>query len=577
MKPVIGGWSLRRRVITLLTVVGVLLIGLATAEAAMAARNRTQIDAVLNQTGPLRVQSQELLNALLDQETAIRGYAVSGDLADLSPYQEGLEQEKSVVASMRTLLDDYPQIGQELRVVEEKTAQWRQSVAEPVITTTEQSGTSAGQALVTERARQQFDQVRSAVNDLQGEILAAREQAATDVRTSSNVLVVLLIVAALVVVVAGAVLLLSLDRMVIRPLTGLATQVREVAEGDYQHGIATVGPPEFIQLGEDVDAMRQKIAADLAEVRAARERIEWVNNQLQKQAEELTRSNRDLEQFAYVASHDLQEPLRKVASFCQLLQRRYAGQLDERADQYIAFAVDGAQRMQRLINDLLAFSRIGRLTTGFVEVDLNKVMGDVAGQTEAARQYADAELTWTDLPVILGEEPLLTNLLANLVSNSIKFRRPDVPSKVHVSARLVGAEWEITCQDNGIGIEPEFADKIFVIFQRLHSKDAYPGTGIGLAIVKKIVEYHGGRVWVDTDVPEGTAIRFTLPALPGDVEAAAAADSVAEPNALTAGDTTPSTEASAALTEQADGPDQPDRADETLESGRTGDMRETVG
>ncbi|WP_308159363.1 MULTISPECIES: sensor histidine kinase [Micromonospora] len=577
MKPVVGGWSLRRRVISLLTVVGFLLIALAGAEAAMAARNRTQIDAVLNETGPLRVQSQELLNALLDQETAIRGYAVSGDQDDLIPYREGLDQEKSVTASMRGLLDNYPQISQELRTVEDRIAQWRQSVAEPVITTTERSGTSAGQALVTEQARQQFDDVRTAVNDLQEEVLAAREQTARNVRTSSNVLVVLLIVAALVVVVAGAVLLLSLDRMVVRPLTALAIQVREVAEGDYQHRIATVGPPEFIQLGEDVDAMRQKIAADLAEVRAARERIEWVNSQLQKQAEELTRSNRDLEQFAYVASHDLQEPLRKVASFCQLLQRRYAGQLDERADQYIAFAVDGAQRMQRLINDLLAFSRIGRLTTGFVEVDLNKVMGDVAGQTEAARQYADAELTWTDLPVISGEEPLLTNLLANLVSNSIKFRRADVAPKVHISARLVGAEWEITCQDNGIGIEPEFADKIFVIFQRLHSKDAYPGTGIGLAIVKKIVEYHGGRVWVDTDVPEGTAIRFTLPALPADVQAAAAVDSAEAPPALAAGDTTASNEDPADSAEQSGGSDQPDRADGAPESGRTGDMRETVG
>ncbi|MET7960910.1 sensor histidine kinase [Micromonospora zamorensis] len=577
MKPVVGGWSLRRRVISLLTVVGFLLIALAGAEAAMAARNRTQIDAILNQTGPLRVQSQELLNALLDQETAIRGYAVSGKPADLRPYRDGLAQEQSVVASMRTLLNDYPQIGQEMRIVEERAEQWRQSVAEPVIATTEQRGTNAAQALITDQARQQFDQLRSAVGDLQQEILVAREQAASDVRTSSNVLVVLLIVAALVVVVAGAVLLLSLDRMVIRPLTGLAIQVREVAEGDYQHRIATVGPPEFIQLGEDVDAMRQKIAADLAEVRAARERIEWVNNQLQKQAEELTRSNRDLEQFAYVASHDLQEPLRKVASFCQLLQRRYAGQLDERADQYIAFAVDGAQRMQRLINDLLAFSRIGRLTTGFVEVDLNKVMGDVAGQTEAARQYADAELTWTDLPVISGEEPLLTNLLANLVSNSIKFRRADITPKVHVSARLVGAEWEISCQDNGIGIEPEFADKIFVIFQRLHSKDAYPGTGIGLAIVKKIVEYHGGRVWVDTDVPEGTAIRFTLPALPADVQAAAAVDSPQEPPALAAGDTTTSNGDPAEPAEQSGGSDQPDRADGAPEGGRTGDMRETVG
>ena len=305
-------------------------------------------------------------------------------------------------------------------------------------------------------------------------------------------------------------------------MTDLAGQVRAVAGGEYDREITDVGPPELAQLARDVDAMRRQIASDLTEVRAARERIEWVNGQLQKQAEELLRSNRDLEQFAYVASHDLQEPLRKVASFCQLLQRRYAGQLDERADQYIAFAVDGAQRMQRLINDLLAFSRIGRLTTGFVEVDLDKVMGDVATQTESAREYAGGEVTWDGLPTVLGEEALLTNLLVNLVSNSFKFRRPGVAPKVHVSARRIGDEWEISCADNGIGIEPEFADKIFVIFQRLHSKDAYPGTGIGLAIAKKIVEYHGGRVWVETEVAEGTLIRFTLPVLVEEEPAAVA-------------------------------------------------------
>ncbi|MGS2613317.1 sensor histidine kinase [Micromonospora sp. LZ34] len=577
------GWTLRQRVVTLLAVVGLLLIGLAVAEASVAAQNRAKTDAVLNQTAPLRVQSQELLNALLDQETAVRGFAVSGDRADLAPYDAGVKLERDRVVSMRALLDDYPEIGEELRQVESRAEQWRQAVALPVITTTEQSGTAAGQALVTDQARQQFDQVRAAVNALQEEISAARDRSARDVQRTGNLLVVLLIVAALVVVVTGVVLLVSLDRMVVRPLTTLADQVREVAEGDYQHGIVGAGPPEFLRLADDVDAMRRKIAADLAEVREARERIEWVNSQLQKQAEELTRSNRDLEQFAYVASHDLQEPLRKVASFCQLLQRRYAGQLDERADQYIAFAVDGAQRMQRLINDLLAFSRIGRLTAGFTEVDLNKVMGDVAGQTEAARQYADAELTWSELPVIRGEEPLLTNLLANLVSNSIKFRRPDVRPQVHVSARLVGDEWEITCQDNGIGIEPEFADKIFVIFQRLHAKDAYPGTGIGLAIVKKIVEYHGGRVWVDTDVEEGTAIRFTLPALPEDVAAATAATEAPDETPVTAeGEpaTAPDASAGEVVPEQAGRAEEAQPADGPRgapDEGRTGGMKETVG
>jgi light-regulated signal transduction histidine kinase (bacteriophytochrome) len=242
--------------------------------------------------------------------------------------------------------------------------------------------------------------------------------------------------------------------------------------------------------------------------------VEWVNDQLKAQTEELTRSNRDLEQFAYVASHDLQEPLRKVASFCQLLQRRYSGQMDERADQYIAFAVDGAQRMQRLINDLLAFSRIGRITTGFTDVDMNQVLSEVRSQLEQ-RAGEDAEISWSELPTVEGEEPLLTTLFVNLIGNSLKFRRPDVPARIHITAELSGEEWLVNVRDNGIGIEAEFADKVFVIFQRLHARDAYEGTGIGLAIVKKIVEYHGGRIWLDLTVDEGTSINFTLPVLAG--------------------------------------------------------------
>ncbi|MFI2646670.1 ATP-binding protein [Micromonospora fulviviridis] len=573
------GWTLRRRVVALLGVVLVLLLGLAAAEATLAAKNRQNIDAVLLKTGPLRVQAQELMSALLDQETAVRGYAVNADRKDLAPYQAGLDRERDTSAEMRKLAVNYPDVLRALGVVEQRAAQWRSGVAEPVISTTERSGPSAGQALITDQTRQQFDGIRSAVNDLQGEIVEVRQRTADKVNATSNVLVVLLIIAALVVAVAGAVLLLSLDRILIRPLADLVGQVREVASGDYRHRIEGSGPPEFRMLADDIDIMRQKIARELDEVREARERIEWVNSQLQKQAEELTRSNRDLEQFAYVASHDLQEPLRKVASFCQLLQRRYSGQLDERADQYIAFAVDGAQRMQRLINDLLAFSRIGRLTTGFTEVDLNKVMGDVAGQTEAARQYAHAELTWDRLPVIRGEEPLLTNLLANLVSNSIKFRRPDVPPRVHVSARLVDDEWEISCRDNGIGIEPEFADKIFVIFQRLHSKDAYPGTGIGLAIVKKIAEYHGGRVWVDTDTAEGTTIRFTLPALPEDVEAARTVEpaGVEESTGDLAATGDGAEDAAVSVARQPDGAGREETPEGAARDGTTGGMKETVG
>ncbi len=485
---------------------------LAAGAAVVAGSNRGYLDTLLTKTGPLRTDAEALLSVLVDQQTGVRGYAVSGDESDLTPYRAGVEKERELIASMDALLADQPAIRGQLGEVRDRAEQWRQSVAVPVIETTSVRGTSAAQHLLTEEGNQRFDALRTAVEALQGAVLDLRNAVAGEARRTGNTLVLLLILAAVVVLVAGIALLTSLNRLVIGPVTALAHQVREVAGGDYQRNIEKVGPPELAQLARDIDAMRRKITADLAEVREARTRIEWVNSQLEKQAEELVRSNRDLEQFAYVASHDLQEPLRKVASFCQLLQRRYAGQLDERADQYIAFAVDGAQRMQRLINDLLAFSRIGRMTGGFTEVDLNALMAEVAAQTESVRKSVNAELTWSNLPVVRGEETLLSNLLANLVNNSLKFRRPDLPPRVRISARQLDDEWEIICRDNGIGIEAEFAEKVFVIFQRLHAKEAYPGTGIGLAIVKKIVEYHGGRIWIELDVDEGTAIHFTLPA-----------------------------------------------------------------
>jgi len=401
-----------------------------------------------------------------------------------------------------------------LQKVRQRADEWRAAVADPVINAVRTQGPEAGQSLVEAATTVQFDALRAAIVDLQDDIWIVRNQAAAAAKRTGSVLVGLEIFAAVVVILAGAALLLLLDRLVSRPVTELAEQVRLVADGAYDKEITSTGSPELVTLAADVDGMRRQIAAELSEVREARQQIEWVNEQLKQQAEELTRSNRDLEQFAYVASHDLQEPLRKVASFCQLLQRRYAGQMDERADQYIGFAVDGAQRMQRLINDLLAFSRIGRLTAGFTDVDLNRVLTEVKSQLEI-RAGADAEITWADLPTVEGEEPLLTTLFVNLIGNSLKFRRPDVPPVITITAEREEKEWRINVRDNGIGIEAEFADKVFVIFQRLHARDAYEGTGIGLAIVKKIVEYHGGRIWLDLEVAEGTSIYFTLPLLAG--------------------------------------------------------------
>jgi signal transduction histidine kinase len=509
-------WTLRRRVVALSATVALVLTILGIFAAITAANSNKHIDVILNKTGPMRAAGESLNTAVVNQETGIRGYAISGTLDNLKPYNDGLAAQDRLLADIGRLngADGDPAIRKALQAVDQRADAWRAVVADPVIAAVRTQGPEAGQALVDAAETTEFDALRSSITALQQDIWVVRNEAAVAAKRTGSVLVAVEIFAAVVIILAGAVLLLLLDRLVSRPVTELAAQVREVAGGAYDKRISSQGSPELRMLAEDVDGMRRQIAAELAEVRQAREQIEWVNDQLKLQAEELTRSNRDLEQFAYVASHDLQEPLRKVASFCQLLQRRYAGQMDERADQYIGFAVDGAQRMQRLINDLLAFSRIGRLTAGFTDVDLDRVLTEVKSQLES-RAGDDAEIVWSDLPTVEGEEPLLTTLFVNLVGNSLKFRRPDVPPVIRITAERLEEEWQINVRDNGIGIEAEFADKVFVIFQRLHARDAYEGTGIGLAIVKKIVEYHGGRIWLDLDVTEGTSIYFTLPLLAG--------------------------------------------------------------
>jgi signal transduction histidine kinase len=508
-------WSLRTRITLLCGVTAIVLAVLAAGAAGVAANNRNNLDDVFDRIGPLRTASEQYLTAVVDQDTGIRGYAVHGTDADLAPYTDGMRQQAQLAATMRSGLAGRPDELAKLAAVEDDVAGWRVAVATPVVDRVKAGDLPGAQALIDADARDRFDRIRAGITALQADITAIRDAAVKRTTDGSDAEVVLLAIAAAVVVLAGILLTLLLTTLVTRPVRRLADEVRRVADGDFAHVVDTRGPPEVAALSHGVDEMRRQILKDLETVRGARLAVEQANQRLEEQAEELTRSNRDLEQFAYVASHDLQEPLRKVASFCQLLQRRYAGQLDERADQYIGFAVDGAQRMQRLINDLLAFSRIGRLNAEFTDVDLASVAADVAAEQGPRLAQAGGELTIDELPTVRGEEALLAALLANLIGNSVKFRQPDVPPRVRLSAREVDGEWEITCQDNGIGIQPEYADKVFVIFQRLHTRSAYPGTGIGLAISKKIVEYHGGRIWLDSDAPgPGTTIRFTLPRTP---------------------------------------------------------------
>jgi len=227
--------------------------------------------------------------------------------------------------------------------------------------------------------------------------------------------------------------------------------------------------------------------------------------------EELARSNRDLEQFAYVASHDLQEPLRMVATYTQLLAERYQGKLDDNADKYIHYAVDGALRMQTLVHDLLAFSRVGRQGTDLKVTDCNLVVESALKNLQAAIQESEAKIIHAHLPNVLADSSQLVQVFQNLIGNAIKFRSAERPV-IRVSAQFECREWTFSVADNGIGIPPEQAEIVFVIFKRLHTREEYPGSGIGLAICKKIVEGHGGRIWVESEAGHGSNFRFTMPA-----------------------------------------------------------------
>jgi PAS domain S-box-containing protein len=243
--------------------------------------------------------------------------------------------------------------------------------------------------------------------------------------------------------------------------------------------------------------------------REAEAAMREVNEELAVQAKELRRSNDELQQFAYVASHDLQEPLRMISSYTQLLQRRHGDKLDGDARDFMAFIVDGAARMKQLIEDLLEYSRVGTRGRELEPVESGGALDRALANLHGAREASQAQVTHGRMPAVIADSAQLAQLFQNLIGNAIKFRGPEAP-RIHVEAETRPDSWVFTVRDNGIGLEQQFAERIFMMFQRLHGKDEYPGTGIGLAICKKIVERHGGRIWVDSQPGRGATFGFTI-------------------------------------------------------------------
>ncbi|MEV4350990.1 ATP-binding protein [Actinoplanes sp. NPDC049596] len=483
-------WTSQRWFASVLIAMVVLIAAAAVVGAELLSRTTEVSDRLNDRIAPARTAVAELTAAVVGQETGVRGFVLSGEQQFLDPYAQGRADEARLAGQLRELLRGQPAALTDLGRVEERMASWRETAAEPLVRARGEDAT------LVARSKTAFDEVRAPLADLDQKLVALRAQARSDLSDSRrlrNTAFLGLVVALLVLIASIAVLLRV---VVLRPLNELSASVRRVAGGEFGHRVTPRGPVDVARLAEDVEAMRGRLADSLAAS--------------QQQAAELHRSNADLEQFAYVASHDLQEPLRKVASFCQMLQRRYAGQLDDRAQQYIGFAVDGATRMQQLINDLLAFSRIGRMYDEREPVDLDEIVGRVEDTLALTIEENGAEIERPKLPTVPGDPTLMSQLWQNLLGNAIKFRRPDVPPRVVITMAEDEEFYTFSVADNGIGIEAEFADKIFVIFQRLHPRDVYSGTGIGLAICKKIVEHHGGTIRLDTTYSQGARIEFSL-------------------------------------------------------------------
>ena len=509
------GWSLQRRVGVLCTLIaffGVLVAG----SAGIALRNLTSArELIIDQIDPARVAGLEAYAALASQESAVRGFALSGQQRFLDPYERGQVEATEALRRLGGILQGRPGLVLAVDEVRRRIAEWEQEAALPVIRVSGGGDARLDPATLA-RGKELFDAVRTAFAILEVELESARTEAQRLLEGALDRFIVVL-TAGIMGFLAVAVLSFALlRRWITEPTSRLAVDARQVAGGDLDHVVEPVGPPELAALGRDIEAMRKRITDELAAVEAA-------NQALDAQRDELQRSNAELEQFAYVASHDLQEPLRKVASFCQLIEKRYNDQLDDRGRQYIEFAVDGAKRMQALINDLLAFSRVGRTTDRFGPVDLNQAAATAIGSLGQAIEDSGATVTVGSLPTVNGDTTLLTAVLQNLLGNAIKFRSEDPPVVEVTAERHDGMEL-VRITDNGIGIPDQYAERIFVIFQRLHGREEYEGTGIGLSLCRKIIEFHGGRIAIDKGLDSGTSVTFTLPVLEPDPDQTAAPD-----------------------------------------------------
>lgn len=496
-------WSLRRRVAAMLAALLALVAVVFTIASIAEVHLDDALTARIDRIAPARLGAEALLRDVLAERTDTLSAAILDRPSDRQDYARAVADEQARVRQVARLLVPYPDLAAELAATEALAARWRQARAAAGFAAAARGVAPRLNPAVT-GGTPSFTEVNAAATAFVSRLSDRTNVLAVDVQQASSTLRLVLVAGGVLALTGGAAVLVLQRRWVSRPISALRDDISTVAAGELRHPIAIAGPPEIAEVGEDADAMRRRLVAELEHLHEAREEIS-------RQADELRRSNSDLEQFAYVASHDLQEPLRKVASFCDLLERRYGDQLDERGRQYVALAADGARRMQDLVRDVLTLARVGRRDNRHAEVDLNEALRSALANLSEQVRASSAVVEHPALPTVPGDPSLVVALLQNLLANSIKFRGPE-PPEITITAERHDDGWEFTFADNGIGIDPAYAERVFVLFQRLHRRDQYSGTGIGLALCRRIVEFHGGHMWLDTSVHSGATFRWTWPA-----------------------------------------------------------------
>jgi signal transduction histidine kinase len=409
----------------------------------------------------------DIQTSVLDAETAERGYLIAGEDWYLSPFGAGRDRANQEVKEVRELTTDNLNERSTLDRLEPLITAKLANMEGNIRSRKEKGWATRAAPLREGSGKELMDQIR--------QVIAVMKKAE--------------------------------DRLLVLRLAELKASSRRtrvvIIVGE------ALGLFFLLVAGHLVQQEMRKLAQAEAEVRTFNAELAQRTVELAERAKELERSNQELQQFAYVASHDLQEPLRTISSFTQLLARRYQDRLDDKAREFIGFAVEGCQRMHALINDLLSFSRVGSQGQPLVPLRCDAVLDRVLKGLAVAIQDSRAAITRAPLPMVLADEIQLSQLFQNLVGNAIKFSGKNTP-RIHISSERSGTGWKISIRDYGIGIAEEHYERIFVIFQRLHTKTQYPGTGIGLAICKKIAERHGGRIWAEPSPGGGSTFCFTM-------------------------------------------------------------------